>query len=59
MDVAQSARAVSPDVFVLWYWGVGSSPFWGLYGDGIFESGLFLEGSGTSRVPRLYYFAIP
>lgn len=55
IDVADSARAIAPDVFIVWYWGVGDSPFWGLYGDTIFESGLFLEGSGTSWVPSLYY----
>lgn len=55
IDIAESARAIAPDVFVVWYWGVGASPFWGLYGDTIFESGLFMEGSGTSWYPSLYY----
>jgi hypothetical protein len=55
IDVAAGARAIAPDVFIVWYWGVGDSPFWGLYGDAVFESGLFLEGSGTSWVPSLYY----
>jgi hypothetical protein len=55
IDIANSARAIAPDVFIVWYWGVGDSPFWALYGDTIFESGLFLEGSGTSWVPSLYY----
>jgi hypothetical protein len=55
IDVADGARAIDPNVFVIWYWGVGESPFWGLYGDAIFESGLFLEGSGTSWYPSLYY----
>jgi hypothetical protein len=55
IDIADSAREAAPDVFVVWYWGVGDSPFWALYGDSIFESGLFLEGSGTSWVPSLYY----
>jgi len=53
--LADMTRAISPEMFVIWYWGVGASPFWGFYGDAIFESGLFLEGSGTSYVPSLYY----
>ena len=54
IDVANSARAIAPDVFVMWYWGL-RSPFWALYGDMIFESGLHMEGSGTSAFPTLYY----
>ncbi|HVM46475.1 MAG TPA: DUF4038 domain-containing protein [Candidatus Acidoferrum sp.] len=54
VDIADSARALAPDVFVIWYWGL-RSPFWALYGDMIFESGLPMEGSGTSPCPTLYY----
>ena len=54
IDVASSARALAPDVFIIWYWGAGS-PFWALYGDMVFESGLEMEGSGTSAYPSLYY----
>ncbi|MFI5356530.1 MAG: hypothetical protein ACHQ4G_04265 [Opitutales bacterium] len=54
IDIAASARALAPDVFVMWYWGL-RSPFWALHGDAIFESGLQMEGSGTSNVPTLYY----
>ena len=54
IDLANRARAAAPDVFVMWYWGL-RSPFWALYGDMIFESGLQMEGSGTSPVPTLYY----
>jgi hypothetical protein len=52
--LARAARAESPDVFVLWYWGC-KSPFWALHGDAIFESGLDMEGSGTSAFPTLHY----
>jgi hypothetical protein len=52
--IAEAARAVAPDVFVMWYWGL-RSPFWALHGDSIFESGLHMEGSGTSSTPMLYY----
>jgi hypothetical protein len=54
IDIANSARKISPDVIVIWYWGL-SSPFWALHGDVIFESGLFMEGSGTSWYPTLHY----
>jgi hypothetical protein len=54
IDVANSARAIAPDVFIMWYWGL-KSPFWALYGDLVFESGLQMEGSGTSAYPTLYY----
>ncbi len=52
--IVQAARAIAPDLFVMWYWGEGS-PFWALHGDVISESGLFMEGSGTSRYPALHY----
>ncbi|MGH9611944.1 MAG: hypothetical protein ACRD4P_02570, partial [Bryobacteraceae bacterium] len=55
IDVAGDARTLAPDLFVFWYWGVGTSPFWALHGDAIFESGLFMEGSSTSWYPSLYY----
>jgi hypothetical protein len=54
LDIAASARQADPDVYVMWYWGV-RSPFFALHGDSIFESGLFMEGSGTSWFPTLYY----
>ncbi|MBS0631625.1 MAG: hypothetical protein JSS11_06900 [Verrucomicrobia bacterium] len=54
IDLAASARAADPEVFIMWYWGLGS-PFWAMFGDAIFESGLFMEGSGASPIPTLYY----
>lgn len=54
IDIADAARATAPDVFIIWYWGL-RSPFWALHGDMIFESGLHMEGSGTSSTPTLYY----
>jgi hypothetical protein len=54
IDLANAARAAAPDVVVMWYWGL-NSPFWALYGDMIFESGLTMEGSATSAFPALYY----
>ncbi len=54
IDLADSARAADPEVFIMWYWGLGS-PFWAMHGDAIFESGLMMEGSGASPIPTLYY----
>ncbi len=54
IDLADSARRAEPDVFIMWYWGLGS-PFWAMHGDAVFESGLHMEGSGTSVFPTLYY----
>ncbi len=54
IEIVNAARAVAPELFVMWYWGQGS-PFWALHGDVISESGLFMEGSGTSQFPTLYY----
>jgi hypothetical protein len=54
IDIANSARAAAPDVRIMWYYGC-SSPFWALYGDFIFESGISMEGSATSAYPTLYY----
>ncbi|MEW6752707.1 MAG: hypothetical protein AB1505_17255 [Candidatus Latescibacterota bacterium] len=54
IDLAAAAREAASDVFVMWYWGL-RSPFWALHGDTIFESGLHMEGSGTSAHPTLYY----
>ncbi|MGC2401008.1 MAG: hypothetical protein WA510_14540 [Acidobacteriaceae bacterium] len=55
IDLAGGVRSIAQDAFVVWYWGVGRSPFWAMHGDVIFESGLFLEGSGTSWFPTMYY----
>lgn len=54
LDIARAARAAEPDVYVMWYWGI-RSPFFALHGDSIFETKLFMEGSGTSWFPALYY----
>jgi hypothetical protein len=54
ISLAGSIHAAAPDVRIMWYYGC-SSPFWALYGDFIFESGLSMEGSGTSAFPTLYY----
>jgi hypothetical protein len=54
LAIADAARHADPDVYVMWYWGV-RSPFFALQGGSVFESGLFMEGSGTSWFPTLYH----
>jgi hypothetical protein len=54
IDLSAEIRAEAPDAFIMWYWGL-RSPFWALHGDTIFESGLFMKGSGTSSFPALFY----
>jgi hypothetical protein len=54
IELAATARRVAPAAYVMWYWGL-RSPFWGLHGDSIFESGLHMEGSATSVHPSLFY----
>ena len=54
IEIATAARQIDPNVYVMWYWGV-RSPFFALHGDSIFDSGLTMEGSGTSWFPALYY----
>ena len=54
LEIAEAARAAAPDVYVMWYWG-SRSPFFALHGDSIFESGLFMEGAGTSWYPTLHF----
>jgi hypothetical protein len=54
LDVARAAKKAEPDIYLMWYWGVGS-PLFALHGDSIFESGLFMEGAGTTWFPALYF----
>ena len=54
IEIARSAREAEPRIALVWYWGV-RSPFFALHGDAIFESGLYMEGAGTSWFPTLYY----
>jgi hypothetical protein len=54
IEIARSAREAEPDIALIWYWGV-RSPFFALHGDSIFESGLYMEGAGTSWFPTLHY----
>lgn len=42
-----------PDVFLILYWGL-RSPWWLLYGDTLFEAGLFIEAATPRSTPALY-----
>ena len=54
LDIAAAARNTDSEVYVMWYWGV-RSPFFALHGNSVFESGLFMEGAGTTWIPTLYF----
>ncbi|MHB1483520.1 MAG: hypothetical protein ACYCYI_02555 [Saccharofermentanales bacterium] len=53
IKLLQTLDEVSPDVFLMLYWGY-SSPWWLLYGDTIFESGWGAEAASPSAAPSLY-----
>ena len=45
-----AAREASPDLFVIWYWGL-RSPWWLLHGDVIFDKGIKLEAASPASIP--------
>ncbi|MHB0998473.1 MAG: alpha-galactosidase [Armatimonadota bacterium] len=53
IDTFISLDKVSPDVFLMLYWGY-RSPWWLLHGDTIFESGINMEAATPSPMPSLY-----
>ena len=53
IDMLKALDRESPDLFIVLYWG-HRSPWWLLYADTIFESGLFLEASTPASFPTLY-----
>jgi hypothetical protein len=54
IEIAQAVRAISPEIYIMWYWGI-RSPFFALFGDSIFESRLHMEGASTSDYPALFF----
>ena len=42
IEIAQRTRQASPDLYIMWYWGI-RSPFFALHGDSIFETRLRME----------------
>jgi hypothetical protein len=53
ISMLQAFDSECPDIFLILYWG-HRSPWWLLYGEVLFESGLFLEASTPASFPTLY-----
>ena len=54
LEIARQTHAASPDLYIMWYWGI-RSPFFALHGDSIFESRIRMEGASTGDYPALYF----
>ena len=50
IDFLRTLDAECPDVFLMLYWGY-RSPWWLLYGDTLFDSGLGIEAASPSTLP--------
>jgi hypothetical protein len=50
IDFLQALDKACPEVFIILYWGY-RSPWWLLYGDMYFESGLHIEGASAADCP--------
>ncbi len=53
IDFLRELDRASPDVFVMLYWGY-RSPWWLLYADTLFDSGLGIEAASPSAQPSLF-----
>ncbi len=53
IEFLQALDAESPDVFLMLYWGY-RSPWWLLYGDTLFDSGIGIEAASPSIFPAPY-----
>ena len=54
IEIARATCAASPDLYIMWYWGI-RSPFFALYGDSIFESRIKMEAASTGDYPALFF----
>lgn len=54
MEIARQTHAASPDLYIMWYWGI-RSPFFALHGDSIFESRIRMEARSPADYPALYF----
>lgn len=54
LEIARVTRQASPDLYIMWYWGY-PSPFFGLYGDSIFDRQFKLEASSAADYPVLFF----
>ena len=52
IEFLRALDAECPDVFLMLYWGYGS-PWWLLYGDTLFESGIDAEAANPSELPAI------
>lgn len=54
IEIARATRRASPDLYIMWYWGI-RSPFFALHGDSIFESRIRMEAASTGDYPALFF----
>jgi hypothetical protein len=54
IDLAHAMHQASPDLYIMWYWGI-RSPFFALHGDSIFESRIRMEAASTGDYPALFF----
>lgn len=54
IEIARRTRQASPELYIMWYWGI-RSPFFALYGDSIFETRLRMEAASTGDFPALFF----
>jgi hypothetical protein len=54
IELAATARALTPDMFIVWYWGL-HSPFFALHGDVMFDVRLSMEAANTCDYPALFF----
>ena len=54
IELAATARAINPEVVIVWYWGL-YSPFFALHGDLLFDARLSMEAANTCDSPALFF----
>lgn len=54
IELADTARGITPDVMIAWWWGV-YSPFFALHGDVIQDARLAMEAACTCDIPALVF----
>lgn len=54
IELARRTHQASPDLYIMWYWGI-RSPFFALHGDSIFETRLRMEAASTGDFPALFF----
>lgn len=54
IELATMARALNPQMVILWYWGL-YSPFFALHGDTMFDVRLSMEAANTCDSPAMFF----